>query len=823
MKNTFTTTLNLNNSEIATLEDSFRVFTNAMERNSVDSYAYFQLGRSLHNKNHSEAALTAYNKALSLESRHATLVNYLGEALFDLNRYNEAADAYNTAISLGPKFIQAHVNLSSALYFLSKTDEALEIIQKALVLDPEHGAAYYILSLILRKMKKDNEADEALRAANKILPDLEKIELKWQSELLAKNEMNSTGGQNVIVFKESFSSRFIRKLTSCWTSQRRRKNHIVPITEMKDEKRILKQVKAIQGNQSRIEQDAFIRSLNITTPDLFILKDCFKSFSDALELNRNDLDAYRQLGLSLEGKCQTEAALTVYNKALSFSSDDAVLLNYQGEAMFELGQYEEAIEAYRKAISLDPKYLEAHLNLALTFYFLYKICDALDIYYVALELDPLCSYVYIIQSLILHAQNKTDEASQAFKSAGRLFSLFNDGYLKITEDSKNKAENINEIIGSSKKRFKWIFWYLQIAALLGDQTDIREVAMKICGAERDSCPHNFYAQLSIVNMLFEQSENEEVVILSDILIKKNAKNMFPHYFKGLALFYQNKFEEADKVLRDVISINSRFCAALCSLGNTLSNQDKNEEALEIYAKVLEINPQNTVALYQTGYINNDKLNKIDEAYEAFMKLVDVNPQNTDSLYGLGMILWRQDKFDEALVEFRKVCEIDPQFSSAFYEIGCILFHDQDNPDEAEIVLRKAIEIDSQYTDAYYKLGLVLRRLERTEEALAAFRTRIDLDPSQIYPYSEIFDILVSNDEFRDASHIAKQAMQNVPDDPSGYDYFAQILDKFGNKKAAHQYYLKAVKLSSKDDNHQLLEALVKAAQDRNLSVINAKF
>ena len=361
MRNTFISQLNLTDPSHLGLEDSFKAFNNTISNYDPNSSnAYLQLGHSLYSKNHPEAAVTAYNKAIALESQHAVLVNHLGDALLDLGQYKGAAEAYRTTISLNPKFVQAHANLALSLYLQSQIKEVLEANKKALLLDPESGPAHFNLSLILKKQNKIKEAKNAFKIATRHLTATENIHYEIEVNSSNENKVHAPGQTNGMVFKESLVHKIMRRTRGCFFFCKRRKALKSAPPTAPDEKQLFKRIKLAQARFLTAARDDFLNTLALSDSDHVILKDAFKTFSDTLELNANDSEAYLHLGISLDDKCFPEAAVIAYTKALSLTPQHAVIFNYLGEALFEISRYEEAIDAYRKAIALDSAYIDAY-------------------------------------------------------------------------------------------------------------------------------------------------------------------------------------------------------------------------------------------------------------------------------------------------------------------------------------------------------------------------------------------------------------------------------------------------------------------------------
>jgi protein O-GlcNAc transferase len=82
----------------------------------------------------------------------------------------------------------------------------------------------------------------------------------------------------------------------------------------------------------------------------------------ALKLNRKSADAHHALACALTGLGQVEEALPHYRKAIALRPDFAEAQNNIGHAFQVLGRYDDAIAHYRHALALRPSYAEAHNN-----------------------------------------------------------------------------------------------------------------------------------------------------------------------------------------------------------------------------------------------------------------------------------------------------------------------------------------------------------------------------------------------------------------------------------------------------------------------------
>ena len=94
------------------------------------------------------------------------------------------------------------------------------------------------------------------------------------------------------------------------------------------------------------------------------------AYDQALRLNPNDLYALLRKGTSLQESGSPDEALRIYQVVIDLAEKevrkhpdyarfDAKLWSNKGEALYRLGRYAEAMDAYSTALSINPKYERA--------------------------------------------------------------------------------------------------------------------------------------------------------------------------------------------------------------------------------------------------------------------------------------------------------------------------------------------------------------------------------------------------------------------------------------------------------------------------------
>jgi len=103
-------------------------------------------------------AVAAYQKALQVEPRNATLLNKIGIAYHQQLQWNSAKKYYERAIKADPNYAYAINNLGMVQYHKKKWNNAAKEFSRALKVNPDLAAVHSNLGHALFAMKKYEEA-----------------------------------------------------------------------------------------------------------------------------------------------------------------------------------------------------------------------------------------------------------------------------------------------------------------------------------------------------------------------------------------------------------------------------------------------------------------------------------------------------------------------------------------------------------------------------------------------------------------------------------------------------------------------------------------
>lgn len=142
------------------------------------------------------------------------------------------------------------------------------------------------------------------------------------------------------------------------------------------------------------------------------------AFRLVLQHDPNNFKAHNNLGLCLEAKEQTSAAIAEYRKAIDLAKSgehiEQPYLNL-GKLLNTLNRPSEAVPVLTEAVRISPDAATSHYELGRAQFALGHLEDAQTELRRAIKLDPQNSSVHYLLGRVLSRMGKTDEAAAEFK------------------------------------------------------------------------------------------------------------------------------------------------------------------------------------------------------------------------------------------------------------------------------------------------------------------------------------------------------------------------------------------------------------------------
>ena len=359
------TYLTLDNLLVRRKDDAGRV---AMWRDIVrelpdSAMARFCLGLSLEDTGQTEDALEAYKSARQLAPKDERIASRLSDRAFrtaeHLDRqglHEQAIDAYETAEEVDPDNAPAALAKGVALQTLGRTDLAAEAFRKAIALDPDSMEAYESLDAVLTATM----TPEARRAEWQAMVEARPNAAAAQYQLARAMEDTGELDRAIEIYRRAIAI----------------DPQFAPARDQLEESLLLKARKTLEHGEAAEAVEAFRHVLEVcpenaeaTCGEGIALAEtghteaAMASFRKAIALDPASSEPYFRIDQYYLDRGDAQGRLAEWQRICTEHPSTARAQLHLGMALDATGAHEEAIEAFRQSVALDPRDAAKHMAL----------------------------------------------------------------------------------------------------------------------------------------------------------------------------------------------------------------------------------------------------------------------------------------------------------------------------------------------------------------------------------------------------------------------------------------------------------------------------
>ncbi|KAM3145795.1 hypothetical protein pb186bvf_002090 [Paramecium bursaria] len=516
-------------------------------------------------------------------------------------------------------------------------------------------------------------------------------------------------------------------------------------------------------------------------------------FENAISIDNLFCDAYNQKGQN----CSIyEESIEAYNKAIKIDPNNEIYYynkgclqfnNLIGNSYHNLTRYQEAIEMYNLAILLNPYDDIYYFDKGNSFYCLERYWDALDMYDMAIKFDPNYDKYYfnkgfkclILKGKSYHKLQKYSLAIQMFDEAIEIQphldqyynykgdSLFEQNNYKKALDMYSKAIEIEPNCDFYFKN-KGFFYNIKLGKAQHFLNRFEEaIANYNLSLELNEYDSQTYFYKG--NSFHQLKKYNEAIYMYDMAIELNNQCEIYHIYKGNSLYCQQKYKVALICYEEAIELNPNNHIAYGNKANTLYQLENYTDANTIYDKAIILSPLNFDYYYENGQVL-DQLKRFPEAIIMYTKAIKLNPKSEKLYINKGISLYKSKQYQESIEMYDQAMKINPLNHKLFFEKG-------------KLYLR-------------IKKGNSLFSLNLYEQSLILYTEAVDLDPLNsryIMQQGEYLIIFKDNHsiiqkDIRKLQHILRKRYYSIK------KMMKFIIIKVLNNIYIRKYFLLAVKI-----------------------------
>ena len=456
---------------------------------------------------------------------------------------------YRQMIDKDPNDVESYNRLALEFQSQGKLDKAIEIINQAIKISPEYGWSYFNLGEILAQQKKLDEAIIAYRRVIELSPDYIYGYRSLGAVLYAQSKFN----------------------------------------------------------------------------------EAVEVYQTAIKIDSRDIQTYQSLGKALEKLNRNDEAVVVYQKLSKLQPDNERYRYILGDLFQKKGDLEkstteyyegnkldkstsQSIKFYEKLVRLDPKNAYSYRHIGIMFQRQNKTNEAIEAYRKALTINfafaDMRADVYVKLGDLLGSQKKFDEAIRNYYQALKADENFPGVYEKIQNSVYSLAYSDNEggiieeyrqelnvrpdnhialIIIGNALYYKGLWASRAFSrTILNESISTYETALK-------ASPRNGRIYFALAEVLAERGRLSDAIASyrQAISLYSNDTYMrsYTYHRMGFLLGRQNDLNSAIEAHYQAIKESPRYESAYAAIGDILIKQNKLDDAIKSYQKAMEFSSQ----------------------------------------------------------------------------------------------------------------------------------------------------------------------------------------------------------------------------------------
>jgi tetratricopeptide (TPR) repeat protein len=326
--------------------------------------------------------------------------------------------------------------------------------------------------------------------------------------------------------------------------------------------------------------------------------------------------------------------------------NDSLLFNICGVFYKEIGQLDEAVKRFKKALSINPEYVEAHNNLGVTLQNLGLMDEAVKSYEKAIAFKPDYTEAHHNLGVTLQNLGLMDEAVKSYEKA----IAFKPDYI----GAHNKLGNIFKELRQLDEAVKS---YEKVIAINPDYAE---------------------AHYNLGNTLRELGQLETAIKSYEKVIAIKPDYADVHFNLGDTLRQLGQLDEAVKCYKKAISIKVDFADAYNNLGVSLKRLGQLDEAVKCYKKAISIKVDFANAHNNLG-VALQKLGHPDKAIKCYKKALAIKPDYDEVFNNLGIAYRQLGHLDKAIKSYEKALAINPDYAAVYYNLSFLKKYTANDP------------------------------------------------------------------------------------------------------------------------------------------------
>jgi cellulose synthase operon protein C len=405
-----------------------------------------------------------------------------------------------------------------------------------------------------------------------------------------------------------------------------------------------------------------------------------------------------------------------------------------GDSFFQKGDFREAEIEFAKAIKIDPRYADAHYQLARTYLKLHEPDRAYSELVATVELRPGDYEARLAMVNLLIVSQRYHQAKEQ-----------SDLLLRTRPSDPAVHEETSALLAAQGK----------VADAIG------QIQQSIALAPKQWEP---YLSLALLQLRENQPDAAELNLKKVIAL--NPKAMQARLLLGVYYQSRNRPDVAEQQFRDAIGLSPNSIEPRQALAKLYLAENKYAAAEEVLTKTvhdLPHDPHSLLALSNFYFLTG----KLDKSIAAYDVLYQEHPNDMQIKKKYIQLLIQTRQYDQARKLVAEILKASPADNDALLYRSQLQISDGDTND-AEQTLQIIIKNAPADGDAYYALGVAFDKQGFLDRAVDEWRQVLRINPNSLDAERAVADAAMREGEMHTLEDAATQLIRLQPSAPEGY-------------------------------------------------------
>lgn len=177
------------------------------------------------------------------------------------------------------------------------------------------------------------------------------------------------------------------------------------------------------------------------------------------------------------------------------------------------------------------------------------------------------------------------------------------------------------------------------------------------------------------------------------------------YRKGYSCNAIKEYEQAKTALKKSLEFKTDYINTYLELGFAETKLKNNDAAIDWFKKANAIDPKSHIPYNGIAEVYRDNLKNMNEAMNWYQKTLAINSTERKACFGMGFCLNNQSKYSEAIPYLKQAIASEDTYTAAYVELGYSLFKTGDNAG-ALSNFDKALLLNPKNENARFYAGLL---------------------------------------------------------------------------------------------------------------------